>query len=177
VTQGGLFSPGPAAVRALCGCAHRRCALPISSEPGAGRRHPGAPRGSPHHARRAIRTYGRQVLTLPHGSEPVKSALTAELDAARHLQDRLARLLEPRTAPDGGYSEWPVRGEILCHVDRLRAGLVVDTAPQGLPRRPRPAAAAAGPHGAASPPGDGAGREHRAPAPGVPGAIPRPPPG
>jgi hypothetical protein len=88
----------------------------------------------------AIRTYGRLVRTLPHGSEAVKSALTAELDAARNLQDRLARLLEPRSMPDGGYSEWPVRGEILCHVDRLRAGLTVDTASLTTPpqRRMRP---------------------------------------
>jgi uncharacterized protein YukE len=83
----------------------------------------------------AIRTYGRLMRTLPHGSEAVRSALTAELDAARQLQDRLARLLEPQNVPDGGYSEWPVRGEILCHVDRLRSGLVVDTATQILPRR------------------------------------------
>jgi hypothetical protein len=45
--------------------------------------------------------------------------------------------LEPRTTPDGSYSEWPERGEILCHVDRLRTGLVVDTATQIRPRRPR----------------------------------------
>jgi hypothetical protein len=83
----------------------------------------------------AIRTYGRLVRTLPYGSEAVKSALVAELDAARQLQDRLARLLEPQTVPDGGYSEWPVRGEILCHVDRLRSGLVVDMATQILPRQ------------------------------------------
>lgn len=92
----------------------------------------------------AIRTYGRLVRTLPYGSEAVKSALTAELDAARQLQDRLAQLLEPRTATDGGYSEWPVRGEILCHVDRLRAGLVVDTGTftRIPPRRQRPKALA-----------------------------------
>ena len=86
----------------------------------------------------AARTYGRLVRMVPHGSEAVKSALTAELDAARLLQDRLARLLEPQNAADGRYSEWPVRGEILCHVDRLRAGLVVNTAPQVVPSRPRP---------------------------------------
>jgi hypothetical protein len=85
----------------------------------------------------AIRTYGRMVRTLPHGSEAVKSALTAELDAARLLQTQLARHLEPRAVPEGAYSEWPVRGEILCHVDRLRAGLEVDITTQVRSPRPR----------------------------------------
>ncbi|MBO0805143.1 MAG: hypothetical protein J2P25_18960 [Nocardiopsaceae bacterium] len=91
----------------------------------------------------AVRTYGRLVRTLPYGSEAVKSALTAELDAARNLQSQLARHLEPRASADGGYSEWPVRGEILCHVDRLRSDLATGTSPQVLPpplRRPRPLA-------------------------------------
>lgn len=86
----------------------------------------------------AVRTYGRLVRTLPYGSDALKSALSAELEASRQLQDRLALLLEPRNAPEGSYSEWPVRGEILCHVDRLRAGLTVDMTTQVNPRRPRP---------------------------------------
>jgi hypothetical protein len=77
------------------------------------------------------------VRTLPHGSEAVKSALTAELDAARLLQAQLARHLEPRAVPEGAYSEWPVRGEILCHVDRLRAGLEVDITTRVRSPRPR----------------------------------------
>lgn len=93
----------------------------------------------------AIRTYGRLARTLPYGSEAVEAALAAELDAARKLQEQLARHLEPRAAEDGIYSEWPVRGEILSHVDRLRSGLKADTiVPRQYqprpyrPRRPRP---------------------------------------
>jgi hypothetical protein len=88
----------------------------------------------------AVRTYGRLTRTLPQGSEAVESALAAELDAARHLQDKLARHLEPQAVPAGAYSEWPVRGEILSHVDRLRAGLTADTIVprQHRSRRPRP---------------------------------------
>lgn len=124
----------------------------------------------------AVRTYGRLVRTLPYESEPVKSALSAELDAARQLQDRLAGLLEPRTAPEGGYSEWPVRGEILCHVDRLRSGLATDTAtfrqirprprPRPRPRRvaPRIAIAPASPVARAPrPPRERRSSEHRSP--------------
>lgn len=93
----------------------------------------------------AIRTYGRLARTLPYGSEAVESALAAELDAARTLQEKLARHLEPRAAEGNAYSEWPVRGEILSHVDRLRSGLKADTiVPRQhhprprRPRRPRP---------------------------------------
>jgi hypothetical protein len=103
----------------------------------------------------AIRTYGRLVQTLPSGSEPLVSELEAQLDEAHRLQDRLASILEPRTAPEGGgATEWPLRGEILSHVDRLRTGLHVDAdalatqrrrprrrrawRPDGMPRRRRP---------------------------------------
>jgi hypothetical protein len=76
----------------------------------------------------AIRTYGNLVQTLPSGDESLQAELTAELEQARDVQDRLADLLEPRAVPDGGATEWPLRGEILSHVDRLRTGLVVDSA-------------------------------------------------
>lgn len=84
----------------------------------------------------AIRTYGRLVQTLPSGSEPLASELACELDEAHRLQDQLAGILEPRTAPEGGPSEWPLRGEILSHVDRLRTGLQVDTEASADIRRP-----------------------------------------
>lgn len=74
----------------------------------------------------AIRAYGQLVQTLPQGSEPLESELSAHLDEAHRQQDLLAALLEPRTAGDGGASEWPLRGEILSHVDRLRTGLQED---------------------------------------------------
>lgn len=78
----------------------------------------------------AIRTYGRLVQTLPSGNESLEANLAAQLKQAHQLQDQLADLLEPRTAPDGGSSsEWPLRGEILTQVDRLRTGLNVDDLP------------------------------------------------
>ena len=88
----------------------------------------------------AIRTYGRLIQSTPAGSEPLESELAAELDEAHRLQDELAALLKPQARPDAP-SEWPLRGEILAHVDRLRTGLNVDTIHHGngttAPRRRR----------------------------------------
>jgi hypothetical protein len=78
----------------------------------------------------AIRTYGRLVQLTPAGSESLESELAAELDEAHRLQDELADLLRPQ-AKRGRPSEWPLRGEILAHVDRLRTGLSVDTIHRG----------------------------------------------
>ena len=83
----------------------------------------------------AIRTYGRLVQLTPAASESLESELAAELGEAHRLQDELADLLRPQ-ARAGGPSEWPLRGEILAHVDRLRTELSVDT----IPRSPHPAA-------------------------------------
>jgi Aromatic acid exporter family member 1 len=79
----------------------------------------------------AIRTYGRLVQATPTGSETLESELAAQLEEAHRLQDELADLLRPRTRDGGGPSEWPLRGEILAHVDRLRTGLSLDTIPHG----------------------------------------------
>jgi len=79
----------------------------------------------------AIRTYGRLVQATPTGSERLESELAAQLEEAHRLQDELADLLRPRTRDGGGPSEWPLRGEILAHVDRLRTGLSLDTIPHG----------------------------------------------
>ena len=87
----------------------------------------------------AIRTYGRLVQLTPTGSESLESELAAELGEAHRLQDELADLLRPQ-AKGGRPSEWPLRGEILAHVDRLRTGLSVDTIHRGAhpaPRTPR----------------------------------------
>jgi hypothetical protein len=94
----------------------------------------------------AIRTYGGLMQTLPSGDESLHTELNAELEQARDRQDRLADLLEPRAVPDGGATEWPLRGEILSHVDRLRTRLAVDSAdslansvpPRGRLPRPLP---------------------------------------
>jgi hypothetical protein len=87
----------------------------------------------------AIRTYGKLVQTLPSGDEPLETELSAQLAQAHHQQDLLAAMLEPPTVPAGGSSEWPLRGEILAHVDRLRTGLRVDAgnAAHGSRRVPR----------------------------------------
>src|SRR3984885_9968991 len=71
----------------------------------------------------AIRTYGRLVQLTPAGDESLESELAAQLEEAHGLQDELADLLKPRIGDGGEPSEWPLRGEILTHVDRLRTGL------------------------------------------------------
>jgi hypothetical protein len=81
----------------------------------------------------AIRAYSRLVQTLPSDPEPLESELTTALEDAHRQQDLLADILEPRTAPEGGASEWPIRGEILSHIDRLRTGLQVDLGEIALP--------------------------------------------
>lgn len=94
----------------------------------------------------AIRTYGRLVQLTPVGSESLESELAAELDEAHRLQDELADLLKPR-AKAGRPSEWPLRGEILAHVDRLRTGLDVEAIHRAsrppVRRRRRPATGSA----------------------------------
>jgi hypothetical protein len=100
-----------------------------------------------------IRTYGALVQTMPAGSESLESELAAQLEETHRLQDRLADLLAPRPCPvavtETGHadadadraadfiagSQWPLRGEILTHVDRLRTGLTADS----IPRQPSPA--------------------------------------
>ena len=72
----------------------------------------------------AIRTYGRLVQTLPTGDTAVESQLAAQLAQTHHKQDQLAAALEPDAAKHGSdKTEWPLRGEILAHVDRIRTGL------------------------------------------------------
>jgi len=105
-----------------------------------------------------IRTYGRLLQAMPEGSESLESELAAQLAQTHRLQDGLAELLEPRAdavavADDGGNAgapgngpgrtgtEWPLRGEILSHVDRLRTGLTANSIPRQRrqpPSRPRP---------------------------------------
>lgn len=71
----------------------------------------------------AIRTYGRLVQATPTGDESLEAELAAQFDEAHQLQDELADLLKPRIGDGGEPSEWPLRGELLTHVDRLRTGL------------------------------------------------------
>jgi 5'-deoxynucleotidase YfbR-like HD superfamily hydrolase len=81
----------------------------------------------------AIRAYGRLVQVFPADSEALKSELERQLEAAHREQDELAAVLEPRTPAEGGSSEWPLRGEILTHVDRLRTGLHPEIAARPVP--------------------------------------------
>jgi len=96
-----------------------------------------------------IRTYGRLLQAMPAGSESLESELAAQLAETHQLQDLLAELLDPRarlvTDADGDArpgstgTEWPLRGEILAHVDRLRTGLTASSIPrQRRPPRSRP---------------------------------------
>jgi uncharacterized membrane protein YgaE (UPF0421/DUF939 family) len=66
------------------------------------------------------------------GPEPLATQLEDHLEEAQRQQDRLADVLrtDPAERPDG----WPLRGEILAHVDRLRSELK-----PVRPARPEPA--------------------------------------
>jgi hypothetical protein len=98
-----------------------------------------------------IRTYGSLLQAMPAGSESLESELAAQLAQTHRLQDGLAELLEPRAdvlpvadaaggTPGGSAgTEWPLRGEILAHIDRLRTGLTANSIPrQRRQTRPRP---------------------------------------
>jgi uncharacterized membrane protein YgaE (UPF0421/DUF939 family) len=88
----------------------------------------------------SVRAYGQLIETdrepfdAPDApAEPALSlVLEDHLEEAQRQQDRLADVLatDPAERPDG----WPLRGEILAHVDRLRSEL--------QPRPPAPADAA-----------------------------------
>jgi uncharacterized membrane protein YgaE (UPF0421/DUF939 family) len=85
----------------------------------------------------SVRAYGQLIETDPEltdapaaQAEPIADVLEDHLEEAQRQQDRLADVLatDPAERPDG----WPLRGEILAHVDRLRSEL--------QPREPAPAA-------------------------------------
>jgi uncharacterized membrane protein YgaE (UPF0421/DUF939 family) len=70
----------------------------------------------------AMRAYGH--LAVEHdgpGSELIESDLNRFLDAAQERQDQLSELLgtDPAIQPVG----WPLRGELISHLDRLRTEL------------------------------------------------------
>ena len=92
----------------------------------------------------AVRAYGQLIEAVPPRSagcrrsrRPSRSRRQLEdhLEEAQRQQDRLADLLatDPAERPEG----WPLRGEILAHVDRLRGELEPRRpSPPGPPRRP-----------------------------------------
>jgi uncharacterized membrane protein YgaE (UPF0421/DUF939 family) len=84
----------------------------------------------------AVRDYGRLVTHYDQiGRELAESDLRVHLDAARNEQDRLSLVLaaDPAERPVG----WPLRGELLSHIDRLRNELEPGAALRSRPRRTR----------------------------------------
>jgi uncharacterized membrane protein YgaE (UPF0421/DUF939 family) len=90
----------------------------------------------------AVRAYGQLIETDPGAvespqgrAEPIAEVLADHLEQAKHEQDRLADLLAANPAEHPG--GWPLRGEILAHVDRLRSELrPMDPALQHRVNRP-----------------------------------------
>jgi uncharacterized membrane protein YgaE (UPF0421/DUF939 family) len=91
----------------------------------------------------AVGAYGQVIddgpeLPGPSG-QPAETPAIAELEdhleEAQRQQDKLADLLQtdPAEHPEG----WPLRGEILAHVDRLRAELEPSHLPEQAQARPR----------------------------------------
>jgi uncharacterized membrane protein YgaE (UPF0421/DUF939 family) len=83
----------------------------------------------------AVRTYSSLATELDaHDHEVLKADLERHLAAAHDEQDRLSELLAaaPAVRPVG----WPLRGELISHLDRLRSELEAGT--PGQRPRPRP---------------------------------------
>ena len=81
----------------------------------------------------AVRTYSSLATELdPHGHDVLKSELERHLAAAREQQDQLSGLLVPPAARPAG---WPLRGELISHLDRLRSELDAGTPGGGARRR------------------------------------------
>ena len=96
----------------------------------------------------AVRSYGQRLEAEPAGAaerhryfgpsglspEPIAEDLEDHLEEAQRQQDRLADLLraDPAERPEG----WPLRGEILAHVDRLRSELAPEHLPDQAQVRP-----------------------------------------
>jgi hypothetical protein len=82
----------------------------------------------------AVRTYSSLATESDaHSHEVLKTDLKRHLAAARDQQDRLSALLA--TAPAVRPVGWPLRGELISHLDRLRSELEAGTPAQR--RRPR----------------------------------------
>ncbi len=94
----------------------------------------------------AVRAYGQVIEVGPElpgahdpSGQPVEPPAMAELEdhleEAQRQQDKLADLLQtdPAEHPEG----WPLRGEILAHVDRLRAELEPSHLPEQAQTRSR----------------------------------------
>jgi uncharacterized membrane protein YgaE (UPF0421/DUF939 family) len=85
----------------------------------------------------AVRTYGSLATELdPRRHDARKAELERHLAAARDQQDRLSELLAaaPAARPVG----WPLRGEVISHLDRLRSELEAGVPYGSAQRRNRP---------------------------------------
>jgi uncharacterized membrane protein YgaE (UPF0421/DUF939 family) len=85
----------------------------------------------------AVRTYGSLATELdPRRHDALKAELERRLTAARDQQDRLSELLA--TAPAARPVGWPLRGEVISHLDRLRSELEAGVPDGTAQRRNRP---------------------------------------
>jgi hypothetical protein len=85
----------------------------------------------------AVRTYGSLATELdPRRHDALKAELERRLTAARDQQDRLSELLA--TAPAARPVGWPLRGEVISHLDRLRSELEAGVPDGSAQRRNRP---------------------------------------
>ena len=85
----------------------------------------------------AVRTYGGLATELdPRRHDALKAELERHLTAARDQQDRLSELLA--TAPAARPVGWPLRGEVISHLDRLRSELEAGVPDGSAQRRNRP---------------------------------------
>jgi Aromatic acid exporter family member 1 len=84
----------------------------------------------------SVRTFGRLVpADVASRHEPVESELEQHLSAAGERQDALADRL--RSGAAAGEDGWPLHGEVLMHLDRLRAELQVERRARERERWPR----------------------------------------
>jgi hypothetical protein len=84
------------------------------------------------HLAAAVRTFGSlAVVTGVSAQEQLTAELERDLAAAQDQQDRLSEMLgtDPAVRPVG----WPLRGELISHLDRLRSELRA-AAPTAAPR-------------------------------------------
>lgn len=80
----------------------------------------------------AVRTFGRlAAVTDVHSHDELVAELRRYLEEAQDQQDRLSELLgtDPTARPVG----WPLRGELVSHIDRLRNELLAGS-PAAAPR-------------------------------------------
>lgn len=95
----------------------------------------------------AVRAFGRLVRAdiaagqgRLGGREPVEAELSRQLSEAKQIQEHLTGLLraDPPARPPTGSAGWPLRGELLTHLDRLRNELEVEHRARARERWPRP---------------------------------------